>query len=91
MRYVITYEREVMRKDIPALPVKEGEQIRIAIERKLTEHPEIFGKPLRGTLKNHWSLRVGDYRVVYRMSGGTVHIFAIELRQTVYQTARKRI
>lgn len=91
VKYVITYERDVMRKDIPALSAKEGEEIQRAIERKLTLRPDIFGKPLRGTLKNHWRLRVGSYRVVYRINGTTVNIFAIELRPTVYETAMKRI
>lgn len=91
LKYIIAYENDVRRKDIPALPRKQGFEIMVAIERKLTIRPEIFGKPLRDTLKNHWSLRVGSYRVVYRIAGKTVNIFAIELRPTVYQTAKKRM
>ena len=91
MTFTITYERDVVRKDIPALPPKAGREIKVAMERKLTVYPALFGKPLRGSLKNHWSLRVGDYRVIYRITDDIVRIFAIELRSTVYQTVRKRI
>ena len=91
MTYRIIYERDVVRKDIPALPQQEAVRIEKAITGKLTVLPEIFGKPLRGSLKHHWSLRVGSYRVVYRMTGNTVNIFAIELRPTVYETVKKRI
>ena len=91
MTFSVIIDRKVIKDDLPRLSSTERQTILIAIEKKLTTHPNIFGKPLRGTLKNHWSLRVGDYRVVYRMSGNTVNIFAIELRPSVYQTARKRV
>jgi hypothetical protein len=30
--------------------------------------PQEYGTPLRKTLKGYWKLRVGDYRVVYKIS-----------------------
>lgn len=38
-----------------------------AIRKKLTADPMVFGKPLGGLLNGYWRLRVGDYRVIYRM------------------------
>jgi len=35
-----------------------------SVIRKLEENP-FLGKPLRGDLVGKWSIRVGDYRVIY--------------------------
>ncbi|MEQ1680254.1 MAG: type II toxin-antitoxin system RelE/ParE family toxin [Nitrospira sp.] len=48
-----------------------------AIESLLILHPHQYGAPPRKTLKEYWKLRVGDYRVVYKMDGGEVLILAI--------------
>ena len=42
-------------------------KIKKAIEERLTLDPIGFGKPLRYSLKGHRRLRIGDYRVVYRI------------------------
>jgi mRNA interferase RelE/StbE len=36
-----------------------------AIENKLIIDPRSFGKPLAGSLKGHYRLEIGDYRVIY--------------------------
>ncbi len=89
--YTVVFDMRVHKLDFPRLSKNIRTAIIQSVEKKLTTHPDIFGKPLRGSLKNHWRLRVGDYRVVYRITGAMVHIFAIELRPTVYQTMKKRI
>jgi len=58
-----------------------------AIEEKLAVAPEIFGKPLRYSMKGYRSLRVGDYRVIYRIAGMTVRIARIAHRSTAYGDA----
>jgi mRNA interferase RelE/StbE len=42
---------------------------------------------LRGTLKPGWRVRVGDYRVLYRINdaAGEVRIFAIGHRREIYR------
>lgn len=61
--------------------------IKEAIEKKLTKDPIIFGKPLRYSLKGHRSLRVGDYRVIYRIVEEQVLVIIIEIdhRKDVYE------
>lgn len=44
------------------------QRIRNSIESKLTLAPHQFGEPLRRTLKGYWKLRVGDYRVIYKLA-----------------------
>ena len=51
--------------------------IKRAIEERLATQPETYGKPLQRTLKGYWKLRVGDYRVVFKVSNGSILIFGI--------------
>lgn len=85
--YTILYEEHVISRDIPDLPKTARVTIRRAIEEKLTTDPINFGKPLRYSLKGHRRLRVGDYRVVYRIDHVlfTVYIVAIRHRKDVYE------
>jgi len=85
MSFLICYQQEVVTTDIPALPKRERERIRKAIEEKLTTHSEIFGKPLRRSLKGYRNLRVGDYRVLFRIEDAEVKIFAIGHRSVIYE------
>lgn len=85
MSYVIRYQHEVVTTDIPALPKKERERIQKAIEEKLTTHPDAFGKPLRRSLKGYRKLRVGDYRIIFRIEKNDIKIFAIGHRSVIYE------
>lgn len=62
-------------------------QIVKAINSKLKTNPEIFGKPLRKPQHGKWSLRVGDYRVIYELENEThlVKITAIGHRRDIYE------
>ena len=51
--------------------------IKRAIEERLATKPEVYGKPLLRTLKGYWKLRVGEYRVVFKISGNDLRIFGI--------------
>lgn len=86
VKYQIRYLEEVVRKHIPDLPSGARSLIKRAIEDRLTIDPVGFGKPLRYSLKGHRRLRVGDYRVVFRIDPHTrtVIIIAIKHRKDVY-------
>lgn len=85
MIYEIRYLGIVVKKDIPKLPKNDKERVKKAIEEKLTTDPVRFGKPLRRSLKNYRKLRVGNYRIVFRIDGLIVKIFAILHRSIVYE------
>ncbi len=86
MTYRIEYLRSVVTDDIPALPKSAKHQIRRAIEKKLAAHPFELGKPLRYSLRGARRLRVGDYRVVYRIEPpDVVVIVKIGQRREVYE------
>ena len=86
VRYQIRYIEEVVKKHIPALSSSAKTLIKKAIEERLVLDPIGFGKPLRYSLKGHRRLRVGDYRVVYRIEPEikTVIIVAIKHRKDIY-------
>ena len=87
VKYQIRYIEEVVKKHIPALPTSARDLIKRAIEERLMIDPIRLGKPLRHSLKGHRRLRVGDYRVVYRIENDalTVVVVAIKHRKDVYE------
>ena len=85
--FKIVYIDGVVKKDIPKLDNKEKITIKKAIETRLTSDPVYFGKPLRYSLSGHRRLRVGNYRIVYRIDidNKQVIISAIKHRKDVYE------
>ncbi len=88
---IVTYFSNVIHKDIPSLDDVWRFRIKMAIEQKLTTFPDIHGIPLRRSLKGLRKLRVGDYRVVFRIKGRAVYIFVILHRSEAYKEVRKRM
>jgi mRNA interferase RelE/StbE len=86
----ILYHPLVVKKDIPRLSASIAKRVRHTIETKLSFRPEVFGLPLRGTLKKYWKLRIGDYRVVYEIRDKQVFVLVIANRKDVYELATKR-
>ena len=91
LSFILWYHEEVVRSDIPRLPSTIRVRIRRAIETRLATHPEQFGRPLRRSLHGYRKLRVGDYRVIFRIKGTMVKIFLIAHRSVVYRMSDKRI
>lgn len=87
--FEVIYHELVVKEDIQKLSKANKERIKIAIEEKLFERPEVFGKPLRNSLRGYRKLRVGDYRVVFRIKAQTVKIFYIAHRSIVYKMAER--
>ncbi|MEK7516801.1 MAG: type II toxin-antitoxin system RelE/ParE family toxin [Patescibacteria group bacterium] len=91
IRCVVKYHPLVVRDDIPKIDVNNRLRIKTAIEQKLATRPDLFGIPLRRSLKGHRKIRVGDYRIVYRIESNVVFVFAIMHRSVVYERIRRRI
>jgi mRNA interferase RelE/StbE len=70
--YRIEYLESVVREDIPKLSKAVRGRVRAAIERKLTWYPVELGRPLRYSLKGARRLRVGDWRVIYKIEPAEV-------------------
>jgi mRNA interferase RelE/StbE len=89
--YELRYHSDVRDVDIPKLNQTLRKRIKKAIEERLSISPHQYGEPLRKTLKGYWKLRVGDYRVVFKIERNEVLIFAIINRRDVYKSIFKRI
>lgn len=89
--FEIVYHSLVVEEDIPKLSSAWKEKIRRAIETRLATQPDVYGKPLRRSLKGYRKLRVGDYRVIFRIEGTKVKIFIIQHRSVVYGKITKRV
>jgi mRNA interferase RelE/StbE len=83
--YAIRYHHLVRSEDLPKLDNSVKTRVRKAIETRLLIAPEEYGEPLRRTLRGYWKLRVGDYRVVFKVEGDEITILGIRHRRDVYE------
>ena len=56
----------------------------IAKIESLSDNPKA-GKPLVGPLKGKWSLRVGDWRILYELEKAAITILTVSHRREVYR------
>jgi mRNA interferase RelE/StbE len=84
MPYEILYHPLVASDDISGIPANMALRIKHAIEERLMKEPLFAGKPLRRSLRGHRKLRIGDYRVIYRVEKDTILILKIGHRKEVY-------
>lgn len=81
------YVDVVVQEDIPKISQPFKQSIKKAIEERLTVDPISFGKPLQFSLKGFRRLRVGNYRIVYRVDDEQkiVIVVIIDHRKIVYE------
>lgn len=91
MAYRLIYHPDILKYDLPRIPKNIRDTIRKAIEGRLLFNPVLFGEPLRQSLKGHRKLRVGDYRIIYRITGEEVIILKIGHRREVYEKVFSRL
>ena len=90
MTFELRYHPDVKAVDIPLLDSRFKSRIKNAIETRLITAPHQYGEPLRKTLKGYWKLRVGDYRVIFKIVKREVWILGIIHRKNVYKKIKKR-
>lgn len=87
MNYTLLYHPEIA-KDISCLPKNIKIRIKKAIENRLLTDPLRYGDPLRRSLQGYRKLRVGDYRVIYKIKNSNIIILKIAHRKEVYNNPR---
>ncbi len=90
IEYKLLYHTKVLKIDISNLDISIKQRIKFEIEKKLQFHPEIFGKHLRKSLKGYRKLRVGEYRVIFKIEKSQVYIIKIAHRSEVYDRLKLR-
>ena len=85
--FIIELSDKVRNDQLPNLPKAIRQRILIAINERLTTNPSEYGKPLTKEWKEHRRLRVGDYRVIYKVFEEKVVVFIVEVdhRKDIYQ------
>ena len=91
MAYSLVYYADVEKVDLPNIDKKNKSMIKRAIEERLKTQPEIYAKPLQRTLKGYWKLRVGEFRIVFKIFGNELRIYGIIHRKRVYRDIVKRM
>ncbi|MBI4348350.1 MAG: type II toxin-antitoxin system RelE/ParE family toxin [Elusimicrobia bacterium] len=79
MTWRVLFHPLVEREDLPALDGAARAQVLKAIRKKLTTNPAAYGEPLRRELFGYWKLRVGAYRVIYRIRGSEVVVLILKI------------
>ena len=82
MDYRPIYHHEIS-DDLADIPANIKGRIRKAIVTRLLIDPINYGLPLRKSLQGHRKLRVGDYRIIYRIQGKEIIILKIGHRKDV--------
>ena len=91
MPYRLVYHTDVLGEDVAAINKNLRTRIARAIEDRLGTEPRRYGEPLRRDLRGFWKLRVGDYRVVFKVVGHEVRIYAVIHRREVYKRIARRL
>ena len=82
--YRVEYLESVIKEDISKLPKIEKKRIKKAIEDRLINDPIHFGKPLRYSLKGCRRMRVGHYRIIFKLEAKIILIIKISHRKEIY-------
>lgn len=75
----IKIHKLVLMSDFKTIGVSAQKAIFKDIRKKLSLEPKSYGKPLSGELKGYWRLRVGDYRVVYKIKEDEVEVSVVKV------------
>lgn len=94
MTWDILYHKDVD-DDLKSVGPSAASRIIKIINKKLTAAPDQYGIPLSHNLKNFRKLRIGDYRVVYRIVEQKVIVYVLAVGprrdKEIYRAASERI
>ena len=79
-----------MRGDLKKIGNILKSRVKRAIETRLVVDPEKHGQPLKGNFKGFRKLRIGEYRIVYKVVEDEILILGIRHRREVYKAIEKR-
>lgn len=88
MAWTIELSRAAEKSVLSADPAMRKRIARFIDEKLETAaDPRALGKPLQGVLKEFWSYRVGDYRLICDIQDAKVVIFVIDIgrRREIYR------
>ena len=69
----------VIKEDFKEIPVQQQTTLLNTIQKKLSFDPLSYGQSLRGEFSGYWRLRIGDYRVVYKIVDEEIIVSVIKV------------
>lgn len=85
----------VLSEDFRKIDPADQKKIIKTIRKKLSTDPHAFGKPLTGSLKGYWRLRIGDFRAIYSIVEERVIVKVIKVGirrdSEVYEEMMRRV
>ena len=78
-------------RDLDGLSIEIRRRLLRRIFALLQNHFPGSSKPLSGVKKGERSLRVGDYRVIYRVRNGGILVIAVGHRREIYDVWKNRL
>ena len=93
MKYEIIYEENVINEDFSKLDNSTRQRVIKEVREKLSVAPNQFGRPLRNELKGYRRLRVGNYRVIYRVDHKNAQVLVVMVihRRSGYKDVAQRL
>jgi mRNA interferase RelE/StbE len=90
MSFVVLYHPDIP-DDLSLINRNIQVRIEASIAGRLVMAPQSYGKPLAASLSGYWKMRVGDYRVIYKVVKSEIWVLGIINRRDVYQEIIKRL
>lgn len=69
----------VLKEDFKDIAPRDQKTIFKQVIKKLSIAPEAYGKPLSGELHGYRSLRIGDFRAIYRIYKDRIEVIVIKI------------
>ncbi|MBI5872564.1 MAG: type II toxin-antitoxin system RelE/ParE family toxin [Candidatus Omnitrophica bacterium] len=77
--WTVKIHKLVLSEDFKLISPENQRFILQHIRKKLTIDPLLYGKPLIGELKGYWRLRVGDFRVIYKINRKNIEVLVVKV------------
>lgn len=89
MKYQVLYTKKAI-KQLLKIDANQRNIILAWIEKNLVgiDNPKIYGKVLKGNLRNYWRYRIGDYRIITEINHDEIKIIVIGIghRKDIYES-----
>ncbi len=76
-------------KDMANLPASLRQKLLEFCQKELALNPTLYAKPLRGSQKGYWKLRIGDYLVGLKIVENLLLVLGVIPYLHLYQDSRR--
>ena len=77
--WTVLIHPRVLAEDLKRFDPPVQRQLIRTLRKRLSIDPKSYGEPMRGELAGLWKLRVGEYRVVYRMVEKRIEVLVLKV------------